>query len=343
MALKDYIDKRILIIAEAGVNHNGSIDLAFKLVDIAKEAGADAVKFQTFVTEKSISKYSELAEYQKTSIRNHISQFEMAKGLELTFEEFDRLKKYCDWRNILFLSTPDEEESVDFLCSLGVPVMKIGSGDASNIPLLKYIAKKRTPFILSTGMCNLDDVQDALDALFSEGNKDGALLHCTTEYPAPKNEVNLRAIITLQEQFGLPVGYSDHTEGYEISIAAAALGARIIEKHFTIDKRMKGPDHRASLSASELKNMIEAIRHVEMALGDGKKETTICEKNNIVIARKSVVAARDITAGRKITEQDVCIKKPGFGIKPKDIDKIPGRRARKHIMRDEVITWDKIE
>jgi len=214
MALKDYIGNSILIIAEAGVNHNGRIDLAYGLVDAAKKAGADAVKFQTFITEKSISKYSGLAKYQKDRLGGHIGQFEMAKALELSFEEFERLKTYSDEKGILFLSTPDEEESLDFLCSLGIPLIKIGSGEVSNIPFLRYAAKKKRPVILSTGMCDDEEVKDAVDAICGEGCTDVALLHCTTEYPAPKNEVNLRAMLTLREKFGLPVGYSDHTLGY---------------------------------------------------------------------------------------------------------------------------------
>jgi len=343
MALKDYITDRILVIAEAGVNHNGRIDIAFKLVDAAKDADADAVKFQTFITDKSISKHSKLAQYQKNRLGDQIGQYEMAKNLELSFEEFVRIKKYCDEKDILFLSTPDEEESLDFLCSLGMPVIKIGSGDISNVPLLRYMAKKNQPVILSTGMCDIKDVQDALDVLYSENCVDIALLHCTTEYPAPKNEVNLKAMLTLKEKFGLPIGLSDHTVGCEISIAAAALGARIIEKHFTIDKCMKGPDHKASLSIRELKGMIKAIRHVENALGDGIKKIAECEKKNIVAARKSIVAARDIGKGNMISKSDICIKKPGFGIQPKDFDKVIGCLAKINIKNDEVITWDKIK
>ncbi|MEK7376216.1 MAG: N-acetylneuraminate synthase family protein, partial [Candidatus Margulisiibacteriota bacterium] len=269
--LKSLLKKGVFIIAEAGVNHNGSVKLALKLVDAAKEAGADAVKFQTFITEKCISKNTVLAGYQKRNAGAKKSQYEMAKELELPLESFKIIKDRCSKKGIIFLSTPDEEESLDYLCGLRMPIIKIGSGDSNNIPLIAYAAKKKRPVILSTGMCDLKDVAEAVKAVKAAGNNEIALMHCTTEYPAPFSELNLKAMATLAKKFGLPVGYSDHTAGIEASIAAVAMGAKIIEKHFTLDKNMKGPDHKASLSADELKQLVKAVRNIELSVGTGIK------------------------------------------------------------------------
>lgn len=343
MAIEKYFKERIFIIAEAGVNHNGNVDIARKLIDVAKDCGADAVKFQTFLTHQSISKYAGLAQYQRDNLLDGLTQYEMAKKLELSYAHFSELKKHCDEMGIIFLSTPDEAESLNFLCSLGVPLIKVGSGEITNLPFLKLIAKTKKSVILSTGMSNIGEIRRALSVFYKEGNKDIALLHCVTEYPAPAEQVNLNAMFTLKNTFKIPVGYSDHTLGIEIAIAAAAMGAKIIEKHFTLDKSIPGPDHRSSLEPRELKQMICAIRNVEKALGGGIKKIADCEKKNLVAVRKSIVAAKDLTIGQKISERDVAIKKHGSGIAPQYLKKIVGRKTKEPIKEDEVITWEMLK
>lgn len=340
---KNLLSKKVFIIAEAGVNHNGDIKLAYKLVDVAKEAQADAVKFQTFITEESISKTSELAPYQKKNLASTETQFEMAKKLELTQEEFLTLKKYCNKKNILFLSTPDEEISLRFLIRLGMPVIKIGSGEITNIPLLRSAARTKKPIILSTGISNLKEIESAIQAFKAEKNQDIYLLHCVTEYPAPVNQMNLRAMQTMEKKFQVPVGLSDHTLGIEISIAAVAMGARIIEKHFTLSKQMAGPDHQASLSPEELKELVKAIRNVELAMGDGIKKAAPCEIKNLEVIRKSLVSRRDMIKGEVFSAKDIAIKKPGYGIPPSELNRIIGRTIKEDIKEDEVITWGKIK
>lgn len=274
---------RVYIIAEAGVNHNGSLDIAKKMVDAAKNAGVDAIKFQTFKTENIVTKNALKADYQIKSTGDGVSQYSMLKGLELSYSDFEALKNYCDVSCIEFLSTPFDLESIDFLNGLGVRYFKIPSGEITNFPYLRKIGQTGRPVILSTGMSNLDEVKDAIDVLKEYGSRDISLLHCTTEYPAPVEFVNLRAMHTMAEVFKLPVGYSDHTKGIMIPVAAVAMGAVIIEKHFTLDRDMKGPDHKASLEPVELSNMVKAIRDVEMALGTGKKCISDVEKKRLVV------------------------------------------------------------
>ncbi len=327
------------IIAEAGVNHNGSIELAKKLIDVAVEAGADAVKFQTFKAEKVISKFAQKAEYQKKTTDSQESQLEMVKKLELSFENFVELKKYCDERNIIFLSTPFDIESARFLYELGLEIFKIPSGEITNYLLLREIGSFNKKIILSTGMADLGEIEDAIDLLVASGTirENITLLHCTTEYPAPIEEVNLKAILTLKEAFKLPVGYSDHTPGIEITIAAVAMGATVIEKHFTLDKNLPGPDHKSSLEPDELKLMVKAIRNVEKALGNGIKKPSPSELKNRDVARKSIVAARKIKKGEIFTEENLTVKRPGTGISPMRWKEIIGKMANRDYEEDEVI------
>ena len=332
--------KGTYIIAEAGVNHNGSLDVAKRLVEEAKRAGADAVKFQTFRAEKLVSRFAGKAEYQKKTTASDESQLEMIRKLELSESDHVELMELCRKRKIDFLSSPFDEESADLLERLGVAAYKIPSGEITNHPFLEHIAGKKKPMILSTGMSSLEEVEEAVAVIFSTGNAALTLLHCVTEYPAPVEEINLRAMITMKEVFGLPVGYSDHTQGIEIAVAAVALGAQVIEKHFTLDRTMPGPDHKASLEPSELLDMVKAIRSVEKALGDGEKKPAPCEVKNMAIARKSIVALKPIGAGEVINKKKIGIKRPGNGIQPKDLEKIIGLKAKRKIGQDEVITWE---
>ncbi|NQE54222.1 hypothetical protein C5S29_11565 [ANME-1 cluster archaeon GoMg3.2] len=329
------------IIAEAGVNHNGNINLAKKLIDAAKDAGADAVKFQTFKAENVVIKNAEKAEYQKTVKEE--SQYGMLKKLELTEEDFRELADYAKKDGILFLSSPFDKESVDLLDELDVPAFKIASGEMTNFPLLRYIAKKGKPIILSTGMSTLGEVEEALNSIRSEGVEEVILLHCISNYPARIEDVNLRAMETLKQAFQIPVGFSDHTLGITASIAAAALGACVIEKHFTLDRNLPGPDHKASLEPDELKEMVQAIRDVEKALGNGVKIPTKDEEEIKRIARRSIVAKVDIPKGTTITEDMMDAKRPGRGIEPKSIDMIVGEKAKEDIKKDEIVTWKMIE
>lgn len=329
---------KVYIIAEAGVNHNGQVDLAYRLCDKAKEAGVDAVKFQTWKTDKIISKNALLAEYQKENISNkQQSQYEMLKELELNYAEFEKINEYCKNIGIQFLSTPDEEESLDFLCSLDLPFLKIGSGEVTNIPYLRTIAKRHQDVILSTGMSTLADVEIAYTNLVEYGAKSVSLLHCTTNYPCPYNEVNLKAMQTLKQAFKCRVGYSDHTLGIEIPIAAVAMGAEIIEKHFTLDKNMEGPDHIASLNPVELKQMVESIRHIEVALGDGIKKPNISEMKNSQVVLKRILAKENIHQGEMITEDKLILKRSSDGIPAKYWDLIVGRKAGRDYQTDEPI------
>lgn len=330
-------NRKVLIIAEAGVNHNGSLELAYRLVDKAKAAGADIVKFQTAKAESVVSRYAEKAEYQKKSTGNFGSQLDMIKKLLLTYEEFVQLKAYCDQKKIVFLSAPFDLDSIEFLYKLGCSVWKVPSGEITNYPYLVKIARTAIPVILSTGMAALDEIEDAVRLLKENGCQDISLLHCITEYPAPVEDVNLRAMLTLKEKFGVPVGYSDHTLGTEISIAAVAMGAEIIEKHFTLDRRMDGPDHKASLEPDELAAMVRAVRNVEMAFGDGKKEPAASERKNITAARKSIVAKKDIPIGETITEMNITTKRPGNGISPMKWNEVLGKKAKRNFLEDELI------
>lgn len=325
------------IIAEAGVNHNGSFELAKKLVDKAVWAGADCIKFQTFNSKNLVSKNAQKAEYQKKTTDSSESQLDMLKKLELSKEEFVELRDYCNQKEIMFLSTPFDLESIDFLASIGIKTWKVPSGEITNYPFLRAIGKRKESVIMSTGMCTLDEVRDAIKVLKDFGTKDINLLHCTTEYPAPYDSVNLNAMLTLQKEFGFKVGYSDHTNGIEIPVAAVAMGASVIEKHFTLDKNMEGPDHKASLEPDELKQMVLSIRNVEVALGDGKKQPSDAEKKNIAIARKSIVVACDIKKGEVFTEENLTAKRPGNGISPMNWAEVLGKIAKRDFSEDELI------
>ncbi|MGM0405317.1 MAG: N-acetylneuraminate synthase [Thermoplasmatota archaeon] len=335
-------DHPAFLIAEAGVNHNGEMDLAKRLVDEAKEAGADAVKFQTFKAEDLVTKEGEMADYQKKNIGEEKSQYEMIKERELSYEDFKGLKRYCDEKGILFLSTPHTMEAVEFLEPL-VPLYKIGSGDLTNLPFLKRIAEKGKPIILSTGMSVLGEVEEAVNEIRKAGDVDLILLHCVTDYPAPFENINLKAMLTLRDAFKTMVGYSDHTLGYTAPTAAVTLGAVVIEKHFTLDKDMKGPDHKASLEPDEFKEMVCEIRSLEEGLGDGIKRPTEQEEKIKRVARKSIVAKEDIRKGTVLEEDMLDIKRPGHGIKPKHLEKLVGKEVRSDIEKDQLITWDMIE
>ena len=327
----------VLIIAEAGVNHNGNLDLALKMVDEAKRAGADIVKFQTAIPEKVISKYADKAEYQKKTTGNEESQLEMCKRIHLRLSDYDIIKKYCEEVGIEFLSTPFDLESIDYLEKLGMRLWKIPSGEITNLPYLIKIAKTGKPVIMSTGMAELKEVEEAVNVLKENGAGEITLLHCTTEYPAPFESVNLRAMNTLREKFGTEVGYSDHTVGFEAAVAAAVLGASVIEKHFTLNHNMEGPDHKASLEPEEFEIMVNNIRLIEKALGDGVKQPAEAEKKNIAIARKSIVAAKDIKKGEIFTEDNITVKRPGSGISPMKWFEVLGTEAVRDFGEDELI------
>lgn len=331
--------KNVFVIAEAGVNHNGDLLKAYRLVDEAKKAGADAVKFQTSIPSKSISKYAKMAKYQIDNSGEETSMIEMVKKISLPFDSFKKLKKYCDEIGIIFLSTPFHLEAVDFLNDL-VPYFKVASGEIVNYPLLKSIAKKKKPIILSTGMSYISDIERALRVIYNEGNNNIIILHCTTNYPCPFEEVNLKAMQTLAVAFKLPVGYSDHTLGIEVPVAAVAIGAKIIEKHFTLDKNLPGPDHKASLEPGELKEMVKAIRNIEMALGDGIKKPNDSEIEIMKVARKSLIATRDIRAREIIKDSDIAIKRPGTGISPKFKEIVIGMKLINDIRQDEPFGWE---
>ena len=328
---------KIYIIAEAGVNHNGDINIAKRLVDAAVDAGADAVKFQTFKAQNLVCKNAGKAAYQLETTEQAETQYEMLKKLELTEKMHEELVPYCWERGLEFLSTPFDVESVDLLLQYEIPLIKIPSGEITNYPYLKKIGKTGKKVILSTGMSTLDEVRDAVQILKNEGTDKIILLHCNTEYPTPMCDVNLLAMKTLQEELGLPVGYSDHTKGIEIPIAAAALGACVIEKHFTLDRTMEGPDHKASLEPHELRAMVCAIHNIEQAMGDGVKRPSASERRNIGIVRKSIVAKRDISEGEILSEENITTKRPGTGISPMMWEKVIGQRARKNYKADEMI------
>ena len=326
----------VLIIAEAGVNHNGSLDLAYKMVDAAKRASVDCIKFQTFKSQNLVSKNASKADYQKENTGDG-TQIEMLKKLELTYADFSGLKDYCDKVGIRFISTPFDLESIRFLDSLDIPFWKIPSGEITNYPYLKAIAKTGRPVILSTGMSTIYDIQQALDVLTRNGTTDIKLLHCNTEYPTPYEDVNLNAMKTIHDAFGCEVGYSDHTKGIEIPIAAVAMGATIIEKHFTLDNNMEGPDHKASLEPDELFEMVKCIRNIEKSFGTGIKKPSESEKKNIAIVRKSIVASCYIKKGETFTEKNITVKRPGSGISPMKWDDVIGLIAKKDYSEDDLI------
>jgi len=328
------------IIAEAGVNHNGSLEMALRLIDAACAAGADAVKFQTFKAEKIIAINAPKAAYQKDTTGSDESQLEMVRKLELDEAAHTRLHHYCQDKDIRFLSTPFDLESIDLLTRLGLEIFKIPSGEITNLPYLRKLGAMKKRLILSTGMADLSEIKDALDVLVDAGSRmeDITVLHCNTEYPTPFEDVNLRAMLTIRSAFpGISVGYSDHTLGIEAPIAAVAMGATVIEKHFTLDRNLPGPDHRASLEPDELAAMISAIRNIEKALGTGIKKPSPSESRNIPAARKSIVAAAPIKKGETFTETNITVKRPGTGITPMRWDEIIGRKAAKSYRKDELI------
>jgi N,N'-diacetyllegionaminate synthase len=329
--------KKAFIIAEAGVNHNGSIETAKRLVDVACEIGCDCIKFQTFRAECVVSKYAEKAEYQKKTTGIKESQLDMIRLLELSFDEFFELKEYCEIKDILFLSTPFDMVSIDFLQSIDISLWKIPSGEITNLPYLMRIAQTGKPVILSTGMSTLGEVKTAVEILRHNGSSEITVLHCNTEYPTPYEDVNLNAMLTMQKELGIEIGYSDHTLGIDVPIAAVAMGAVVIEKHFTLDKNMEGPDHKASLEPDEFAAMVKAIRNIEKALGNGKKWPSSSEMKNMVIARKSIVAAKNIIKGEKFTEYNITIKRPGNGVSPMKWFEIIGSTAIKDFIEDELI------
>lgn len=331
---------KVIIIAEAGVNHNGDIRLAKQLIDVASEAGADYVKFQTFKAEKIASKLAAKAEYQKKTTAVDEGQLQMLKKLELSHEDHLLLIEYCKSKSIEFLSTPFDLESIDLLKQLGIRLGKIPSGEITNLPYLKKMATSFDELVLSTGMSDMKEISEAIDAIEDSGfsREKIIVLHCNTEYPTPFADVNLKAMQSIASAFHVKVGYSDHTAGIEVPIAATALGACLIEKHFTLDKGMEGPDHKASLEPAELIQMVRSIRNIELSLGDGIKKPTPSEAKNKVIARKSIVAARDLETGHVIGEEDITTKRPGNGISPMQIHTVLGKKLKKAIREDELLT-----
>lgn len=330
---------KVFIIAEAGVNHNGSVDLAKRLIDVAYNSGADAVKFQTFKAKNLVSKNAQKADYQKQTTDASESQFDMIKKLELDLEAHKELFAYCQEKDIMFLSTPFDHESINLLSDLGLQIFKIPSGEITNLPYLRHIGSLGKKVVLSTGMSNLKEVGDALNVLINTGtSKDNiTILHANTMYPTPMEDVNLNAMLTIQKEFDVAVGYSDHTLGIEVDIAAVAMGASCIEKHFTLDKTMDGPDQQASLEPEELKSMVTAIRNIEKALGSSEKKPSPSEAVNIDVARKSIVASQSIKRGDKLSIKNITTKRPGTGINPMKWDEIIGAPARKDYRTDDLI------
>jgi N,N'-diacetyllegionaminate synthase len=333
------IPTKTYIIAEAGVNHNGDMNIAKRLIEVAKAAGADAVKFQTFKTELLVSKNAPKADYQKATTDADENQFDMIKKLELSVDDHAVLIDYCREIGIEFLSSPFDLESIDLLHEIGLPLFKIPSGEITNLPYLKKIAAFNKRVILSTGMSTLEEVEKAVNLIVANGTDKNkiTLLHCNTEYPTPYEDVNLKAMQTMKSTFGVEVGYSDHTQGIEVPIAAVALGATVIEKHFTLDKSLPGPDQLASLDPQELKQMVDGIRRIEKALGSGAKEVSASEKKNIAIARKSIVAAVDIKKGELFSEKNIAVKRPGNGISPMKWESVLGEIAKRDFIADELI------
>jgi len=330
------------VIAEAGVNHNGNVDQAKQLIDVAVEAGADVVKFQTFFADKIVTKAADRAKYQKKNIGGQETQWQMLKKLELDKKAFSSLKKYAESKGIMFLSTPYDKDSVDLLKDIGVAAFKVSSADITNHPLLEYMAKKGLPIIFSRGMSYKEEIKEAIEVMKSSGNQDLILLHCHFNYPTDIADTNLRMIATLKKEFGLVTGYSDHTPGIEAAMAAVALGAEVIEKHFTLDKNLAGPDHKASLEPDELKIMIKGIRDIERALGSRRITVTKNEAPMREVSRKSLVSVRKIKKGVKITPVMVAVKRPGTGIGPKHFKDLIGKTARKEIPADTIIDPDAI-
>lgn len=329
--------KKVFIIAEAGVNHNGEIELAKKMIKKAAEAGADCIKFQTFNSDSLVCKNAPKATYQRKRTLENESQYQMLKKLELTHEMHEELWECCKNNKILFLSTPFDPESLEYLNNMDIPIIKIPSGEITNFPLLQKIGKTEKPVILSTGMSTIEEIEQAVEVLQNNGAKEISLLHCNTQYPTPFEDVNLKAMVTLKEKFNLKTGYSDHTPGIEVAIAAVAMGAEIIEKHFTLDKNMIGPDHFMSLEPEELKTMVSYIRNIEKSIGDGIKRVSLSEEINRNIVRKSIVAKCKIKKGDYFSKENLTTKRPGNGISPMEWEKILGTRAERDYKEDEQI------
>lgn len=327
----------VLIIAEAGVNHNGSLELAKKMADVAKQAGADIVKYQTAKPELVISRFAPKAEYQKETTGQAESQLEMVKKIHFGFDAHRELKEYCDSIGIMYLSTPFDMDSIEFLKDMDMPVWKIPSGEITNLPYLERVAKLKKPIIMSTGMSEISEVKDALDVLYKNGATDVTILHCNTEYPTPLEDANVKAMLDLQKNFGTKIGYSDHTLGLEAPLAAVSLGATVIEKHFTLDKNMEGPDHGASMNPEELCALVKAIRNTEKVLGSGVKTVTASEAKNKDVARKSIVAKVEIKKGEVFTEENLTVKRPGNGISPMKWYDVLGKTAKRDFSLDELI------
>lgn len=333
----------VFIIAEAGVNHNGDLSLAKKLIDAAVKCGADAVKFQTFTTELLVTEMAEQAAYQSKNIGKVESQYKMLKRLELSEKDHYILRDYCKKNEIIFLSTPFSEKDADFLETVGVPAYKIPSGEITNLPFLEHVAKKDKPLIISSGMSSLEEIRAAVNIIKRAGNQNLVILHCTSNYPAVPASLNLRAIKTIHAEFGALVGYSDHSEGSMASVLAVALGACVIEKHFTLNKNMAGPDHGASLNLAELESFVKSIREAEVMLGSSEKKCTPEEVNSKTLGRKSIVAKRDISAGAVIAHGDLIMKRPGSGLPSVETKKVIGKIAKKKIKNDTIITWEMIK
>jgi len=331
--------KKTFIIAEAGVNHNGKIDLAYQLIDSAIYACADAVKFQTFKAESLVSRLAKKAEYQTKTTDSEESQFEMIKKLELTEDMHVKLMDYCKEKGIVFLSSPFDPASIEYLNQMGLNIFKVPSGEIVNLPYLRKLGSLNKNIIMSTGMACLSEVKEAMDVLIASGTKKEniTILHCNTEYPTPFKDVNLKAMLTIRDDLGVKVGYSDHTLGFEVPVAAVALGAIVIEKHFTLDRNMEGPDHKASLEPDELKKMVTAIRNIEIAMGDGRKIPSSSEIKNRPIVRKSILASKEIQIGEMFSELNLIVKRPGCGISPMKWDDVIGRIAKKNFKKDELI------
>ena len=330
---------RVIVIAEAGQNHNGQLKMAYKLVDAAKKCGADFVKFQTSIPKLHVSKFAKKANYQIKNRKKKESQLQMIQKLSLSYNDFRKIKKYCKKKKIEFLSTPFDLRSIDFLKSLNMKYFKIPSGEITNLPYLMKVAKLKKKVILSTGMANLIEIREALRILTSYGTKKEniTVLQCNTEYPTPLRDANIKAMLTIKKIFKVNIGYSDHTEGIESSLAAAALGAKIIEKHITLNKKLLGPDHKASINPEELKKMIEGVRKITVALGNGIKKASLSEKKNIKIVRTSIVALKSIKKGEKFTNKNLTTKRPGNGISPMKLFRIIGKIAKKNFFEDELI------
>ena len=333
------MEGKVFVIAEAGVNHNGNIEIAKKLIDVAVGVGANAVKFQTFKAEKVISKFAQKAEYQYNATEKNETQLEMVKRLELDIDAHNELIYYCKEKGIMFLSTPFDLESIELLNKLGAEIIKIPSGEITNLPYLRKVGSLKKDIIISAGMADLEEIGKALDILLESGtSKDNiTVLHCNSEYPTPFEDVNLTAMLTIRDTFRVKIGYSDHTPGIEVPIAAVALGATVIEKHFTLNKDMDGPDHKASLGPDELKSMVTAIRNIEKSLGDGIKRPSPSELKNRPLVRKSIIASMDIKEGDMLTENNITVKRPGIGINPMEWDNVIGRKAIHDFKEDELI------